>query len=83
MNGADAALLIGLLVIVALGLFVGVVLAARNPAFWVGFGKAVLVAAMPKLVEFVTRRMPPEQEQAWRDCQRRGGKWNHLKRRCE
>ena len=27
-------------------------------------------------------RMDPETEARWRDCQRRGGKWDHAKKRC-
>lgn len=27
-------------------------------------------------------RMTPEQEAAWRDCQRRGGRWDPIKKRC-
>lgn len=68
------------------GLFAGGVLVARRPTFWFGLGVVMFTAAKPHLIKLyltLTKRMPPEQEKAWRDCVRRGGKWNHIKRRCE
>lgn len=53
--------------------------AVRSPAFWVGLAKEVAKGLVP----IIAKRMPPEQEAAWRDCIRRNGKWNHQKRRCE
>lgn len=53
--------------------------AARSPAFWVGLAKEVAKSIAP----IIAKRMPPDQEAAWRDCVRRNGKWNHQKRRCE
>lgn len=72
------------LILVALaGIFAGAILVAQRPSFWYGLGAEAIKSALPKIVEIVTKRMPPEQEKAWRDCERRGGKWNHRKRRCE
>ena len=66
-----------------LGVAAGTMLVVRNPAWWVGLGREVIKAAMPAIMSAVLKRMPPEQEKAWRDCQRKGGKWNHRTRRCE
>ena len=68
-----------LILAVILGLFSGAVLVARRPEFWVGLGAVIFKALLP----FILKRMPPEEEEAWRKCQLRGGKWNHRKRRCE
>jgi hypothetical protein len=27
--------------------------------------------------------MPPEKEKEWRDCIRRGGEWDHRRKRCK
>lgn len=69
---------IAVLAIVA-GLAAGTYFVAQSPAFWVGLVKEVVRGLIP----IITKRMPPEQEAAWRDCVRRNGKWNHLKNRCE
>ena len=61
------------------GLAVGTYFIARSPEFWAGLLSHVIKSMLPTLA----KRMPPEQEAAWRDCQRRGGKWNNHKRRCE
>lgn len=69
------------IVIIALiaGLAIGTYFVARAPEFWIGILSHVIKSMVPVL----TKRMPPEQEAAWRDCIRRGGKWNNHKRRCE
>ena len=72
------------LILVALaGIFAGAVLVAQRPSFWYGLGSEAVKSALPVLITYITRRMPEDQEKAWRDCERRGGKWNHRKRRCE
>lgn len=75
MNWIDAALLAALL----LGLVAGGFMVARSPVFWIGLAKEVVRGMLPIML----KRMTPEQEQAWRDCERRGGKWNHQKKQCE
>lgn len=72
-----------MLLAVLAGLFAGAVLVAQRPTFWVGLATVMFKAGLPHIVKYVGKRMPPEQEQAWRDCIRRNGKWNHQKRRCE
>jgi len=61
------------------GIGAGGFLVAQRPKFWLGMLGAVVKSVLPIL----TKRMPPEQEAAWRDCIRRNGKWNHQKKRCE
>lgn len=79
MNWLDAALLLVLL----LGLGAGAFMVARSPAFYVALGREIGRVLIPSVVRIVTKRMPPEQEAAWRDCYRRGGKWNDRTKRCE
>ena len=74
---------VALIVVALAGIFAGAVLVAQRPSFWYGISSEAVKAVIPKVVELVITRMPPEQEKAWRDCERRGGKWNHRKRRCE
>jgi hypothetical protein len=70
-----AAFLIGA---VAMGMIV-----ARRPAFWIMFGSELFKRLWPHLFKYVTKRMDPETEARWRQCQRRGGKWNHRTKKCE
>jgi hypothetical protein len=75
MNWLEIVLILSLI----LGLISGGILIARSPVFWFGLGSAMFKALLPHLL----KRMPPEEEEAWRRCQRKGGKWNYIKRRCE
>jgi uncharacterized membrane protein len=68
-----------LILVVVLGLFSGVVLVARSPTFWVGLFGVMIQTLLP----YILKRMPPEQEEEWRKCQLKGGKWNYRKRKCE
>jgi hypothetical protein len=70
-------------VLVCIGLLAGMFVAAQRPAFWVEFGGRVIKAFMPKFIAYVTKRMPPEKEKEWRDCIRRGGEWDHIRKRCK
>lgn len=70
-------------VVILAGLGAGAFLVAQRPAFWIEFGARLLKAMLPRVVQIVTKRMPPEDEAAWRRCQLRGGKWNHRTRKCE
>jgi hypothetical protein len=61
-----------------LGIGAGGFLVAQRPTFWWGLLTVAIRAAMPVIL----KRMPPEQEQAMRDCYRRGGVWDNVKKRC-
>lgn len=74
---------IALIVAALAGVFAGAALVAQRPSFWLGMASAMIKAGLPHVAEYVTKRMPPEEEEAWRKCQLRGGKWNHRKKRCE
>jgi hypothetical protein len=73
---------IAVAVIVA-GLGAGAFLVAQRPSFWLQFGARLIKAIMPRVVQYVTKRMPPEKEKEWRDCIRRGGEWDHIRKRCK
>ena len=47
-------------------------LVAQRPSFWIEFGSR-LGEALPSLAwKFISKRMPPEEEAAWRAAERRG-----------
>ena len=58
--------------VVLLGLGAGAFLVAQRPSFWIEFvsrlGKALLSLAW----RYVSKRMPPAEEAAWRQAERRG-----------
>lgn len=69
---------VAVLVIVA-GLGAGAFLVAQRPSFWIEFGARLIKVALPVLL----KRMTPEKEKEWRDCVRRGGEWDHFRKRCK
>lgn len=75
---------IAVLVILA-GLGAGAFLVAQRPSFWIGMVADVARRLWPLAVLYVTKRMSPEEEKAWRDAERRGqgDEWlrNRMKRR--
>lgn len=70
-------------VVLLLGLFAGAFLWAQRPAFWIAFFTRLGRALLPGVVSYLTKRMPPEKEAEWRDCMRRGGEWDHIRKRCK
>lgn len=70
------------LAIMLIGLGGGAFLVAQRPSFWIGLGKAALTAALPAIVEVMSKRMTPEEEAAFQKCLKRGGQWDHIKKKC-
>jgi hypothetical protein len=66
-------------VLVGLGLIAGAFLFARRPSFWIEFGARLFQALLPH----ITKRMDPETERRWRECERRGGKWDWHRKKCD
>ena len=58
--------------VVLLGLGAGAFLMARRPSFWIEFGRRLGKILLPLAWRYVSRRMPPEEEAAWRQAERRG-----------
>jgi hypothetical protein len=58
--------------VVLLGLGAGAFLVAQRPSFWLEFGARLGKALLPSVLKYITRRMPPEEEAAWREAERRG-----------
>ncbi len=58
--------------VVLLGLGAGAFLVAQRPPFWLEFGVRLGQAFLPRALKYLTRRMPPEEEAAWREAERRG-----------
>jgi len=68
---------------VLLGLGAGAFLVAQRPSFWIEFGGRLGKALLPLAWRYVSTRMPPEEEAAWRQAERRGqgDEWVRNKRR--
>ena len=47
-------------------------LLAQRSSFWIEFGQKLGNALLPLAWRYVSRRMPPEEEAAWRAAERRG-----------
>ena len=69
--------------LVMIGLLAGGYIAAQRPSFWIEFGARLLKSLAPSLLAFLAKRMHPEKEKEWRDCMRRGGEWDHIRKRCK
>lgn len=78
------AVIVSMLVLAVLtGVGAAAFLVMRSPSFWAEVGTNIFRAMMPKIIEIVSKRMPPEKEAEWRDCLRRGGEWDHIRKRCK
>lgn len=71
------------IVVLLLGIGAGGFLVAQKPSFWIGLVTAMVRPLFPLLLASVAKRMPPEKEQEWRDCIRRGGEWDYHRKRCK
>ena len=67
--------------VVLLGFGAGAFLVAQRPSFWLEFGARLGKALLPSVLKYITRRMPPEEEAAWREGERRGQGEEWLKQR--
>ena len=69
--------------VVLLGLGAGAFLVAQRPSFWLEFGARLGKVLLPRVLKYITRRMPPEEEAAWREAERRGQgeEWLRVRRR--
>ena len=67
--------------VVLLGLGAGAFLVVQRPSFWFEFGLRLSKTLLPLGWRYVSRRMPPEEEAAWREAERRGRGDEWLKKR--
>jgi hypothetical protein len=74
---------IAAIVVLLIGIGAGGFVVAQRPSFWLGLISAAVQPILPLLLAIVTKRMTPEKEQEWRDCLRRGGEWDHHRKRCK
>ena len=58
--------------VVLLGLGAGAFLVAQRPFFWIEFGSRLGKALLPLAWRYVSKRLPSEEEAAWREAERRG-----------
>jgi uncharacterized membrane protein len=57
--------------------------AFQSPDFVVGLTVFAIAAAVRASIPQITKRMKPDQEKAFRDCVRRGGEWDHIRKKCK
>lgn len=55
----------------------------RDPVFIAGLTAAAVSAAISALKPELAKRMTPAQEKAFHDCVRRGGEWDHIRKKCK
>ena len=58
--------------VLLLGLGAGAFLLAQRPSFWLEFGVRLGKAVLPRALKYLTRRMPPEEENSWRGAEKWG-----------
>ena len=58
--------------VVLLGLGAGAFLVAQRPSFWIELVARLGKALLPPAWKSISKRMPPEEEAAWRQAERRG-----------
>ena len=73
--------------VVLLGLGAGAFLVAQRPSFWIELGLRLGRELLPPVLKYLTRRMPPKEEAAWREAERRGqgdewhrSQWRNLRK---
>ena len=79
MNWIEIAAIVALLIGIAAGGF----LVAQRPTFWLGLIRAAVQPLVPLLLATLAKRMSPDQEKSFQDCVRRGGEWDHVRKRCK
>ena len=67
--------------IVLLGLWAGAFLVAQRPSFSIELGSRLGNVLLPLTWRYVSKRMMPEEEAAWREAERRGQGAEWLKKR--
>jgi hypothetical protein len=67
--------------VVLFGLGAGAFLVAQRSSFWMEFGLRLGRELLPPVLKYLTRRMPPKEEAAWREAERRGQGDEWLKKR--
>ena len=58
--------------VMLLGFGAGAFLVAQRPSFWIECGARLGKAMLPLARKFISKRMSPEEEAAWRAAERRG-----------
>ena len=68
---------IACIALVGLGIFAGAILVAQRPTFWIALAGEIIQKMLPKIVAYVTKRMPEKEEEEMRREFRagRGGEW--------
>ena len=64
-------------IVVLAGLGAGAFLVAQRPSFWIEFGARLLQRLGPRVIQYISRRMPEHEEREWHKAVRqgRGDEW--------
>jgi len=73
---------IAAIALVCLGLVAGAFLFARRPEFWIEFGYRLFERLWPFVWRFVSRPESESARKARQQCERSGGQWDHIRKRC-
>lgn len=79
----DTLLIIGFISALLIGAIIGSILLFRNPGNWVGFVGYAVKKLRPIILAYMFKRMSPDKEKELHDCIRRGGEWDHIRKRCK
>lgn len=74
---------IAAIVMLLIGIGAGGFLVSQRPSFWAGLALIIIKSASPYVIRYVTKPMSPEEMQRFHDCVRRGGEWDHARKRCK
>lgn len=73
---------IAAIALVCLGLAAGAFLFARRPEFWIEFGYRLFQRLWPLVWAFMSKPESPETRKARQKCERAGGTWDHVRKKC-
>lgn len=79
----ETLLISSLVIALLIGAVIGSILLFRNPGNWVGFIGFAVTKLRPVIVAHMLKRMSPKKEEEFRDCVRRGGEWDPIRKRCK
>ena len=69
--------------LVCIGLLGGAYAVAQRPAFWVEFGWRVFQKLRPVIWGYLSKPESDEVRKARQQCERMGGEWDHIRKRCK
>lgn len=78
----DTLLITAFVLVLLIGAGLGAFTFFRSPQSYIAFGTILIDKLKPVILAYILKRMDPKVEAEWRKCELRGGKWDHIKKRC-